>query len=393
MRVTFELLGLVSRQMGGVASYVENLFTEFVRSGQPEELRIWVGRELEMQFLGNPRVTEHNADNLLPGWLSRLRYGRSMLQWLSVTLDRNYWLPDVIHCTMSFPRPAWVGRGMVLTVHDLHFLNQPEAFGHRLSRIMAAHCRIGVRRASRIIAISNHVKQDLVDKFGCSPGKIDVTYHGVDHTRFKPADNADELLSFRQRWKLPYTYLLYPANTWPHKNHPRLIQALAILRDRYRLDCPVVLTGSRKWGEPELAEAIQKHGLGDRVIRLGFVPEIELARCYQAAAALVFPSLHEGFGLPILEAMACGCPVACSRTTSVGEVAGSAAETFDPEDPEAIAAAAARIIEDSARRAALVQAGLSRASEFTWQQTAQATNRSYRRAAEQQAPHTRSSCP
>ena len=380
MRVVLELFGIVSRQMGGTESYVRNLLAEFVKRGTPEDSRLWVGSERGGAFLG-ATATEYVADPFLPGWLSRVRYGRSLLQWLSVARDRRRWRPDVVHCTAMFPRPAWEGRGMVLSVLDLHSINQPGTFGRWRSAIMTAHCRLGVRRASRVITISEHVKTDLVRHFGCPPEKIDVTYLGADHDRYRPGTSRADEDEFRSRYRLPAGYLLYPASTYPHKNHGRLVEALALLRDRYSLSYPLVLTGARATAEGEILSAVAKHGLQDTVFRLDFLPEEDLVKCYQAAAAVVFPSLHEGFGLPIVEAMACGCPVACSSTTAAGEVAGGAAEIFDPTSTEAIAEAVRKVTTDSVRRDSLRRAGLARAAAFTWGRTAEQTLSAYRAAA------------
>jgi glycosyltransferase involved in cell wall biosynthesis len=374
MKVALELLGLVPGQIGGMEAYVRNLFREFVALGDPDELRVLLSVEAAGQFRADaPGVTEYVADTRLPSWCRQVRYGRSILQWLAVDRDLRKWRPDVLHCTMFFPRPAWAGRNMVLTVHDLHFINYPNTCGWLKSVIMNAHCRIGVRRASRIITLSENSKRDIVRHYGVRPENIDVVYLAVDHETFRPPADPDEPRRFRKRHHLPADYLLYPANTWPHKNHVRLLEALALLRDREGLSCPLVLTGARKRGDDAISRAIDRLGLGKQVCRLDYVPTDDLALCYQAAGAVVFPSLHEGFGLPVLEAMACGTPVACSKTTSVGEVAGSAAELFDPEDPEAIAAAIARTLGDSARRERLSRAGQARAGEFTWQRTARQT--------------------
>lgn len=360
--------------------YVRNLFREFVALGRPEELRVLVGAEGAGELrAAPPGVTEYVAEGRLPSWLPQLRYGRSILQWIDVGREMRRWRPDVLHCTMFFPRPAWAGRNMLLSVHDLHFVNCPYTCGRVTARVMDAHCRVGVRRAGRIHTLSEHSKADIVRHYGVRPEAVDVVYLAVDHAVFRPATDAADPRAFRERHGLPADYLLYPANTWPHKNHARLLEALALLRDRDRLSCPLVLTGARKRGDDDLSRTVDRLGLGKQVFRLDYVPTADLARCYQAAGATVFPSLHEGFGLPVVEAMASGCPVACSNTTSVGEVAGGAAELFDPASVEAIAEAIRRVATDSARRAGLRRAGLARAAEFTWGRTARETLECYAR--------------
>jgi glycosyltransferase involved in cell wall biosynthesis len=356
-------------------AYVRNLLREFVALGRPEELRVLVGTEAAGQFAELAgHVTEFVADRGTP---SGFRYGRSIAQWWSATRELRRWRPDVLHCTMFFPRPAWAGRNMVLTVHDLHFVNVPYTCGPLTAKVMDAHCRVGVRRAGRVIADSEFVKRDLVAHYGLPADRIDVVYLAVDHEQFRPPTDPTAGAEFRRRLGLPERFLLYPANTWPHKNHERLLEALAILRDRNSLSIPLVLTGARKRGDDAIETAARRFGLTGSVLRLEYVSLDDLVRCYQSATATVFPSLHEGFGLPVVEAMACGCPVACSTTTSVGEIAGTAAELFDPTSADAIAAAVRRVWEDDGRRDHLRAAGLDRARGFTWRRTALDTLDSY----------------
>lgn len=361
-------------------AYVRNLFTHLATNVQLEELRVVVGPEAAGQLVSSrPSVTEFVALGGLPSWLPKTRYGQSIVQWMAVERELARWQPDILHCTMFAPRPPWAGRNMVLALHDLHFVNFPDTLGKTTSAIMTAHCRLGARRAGRIVTLSEHSKADIVRHYNVSPGKIDVVNLAVDHDRFRPENDPEVLAEFRNRYTLPEDYLLYPANTWPHKNHVRLLEAIAHLRDANRLSCPLVLTGARRRGEDEIERTVARLGLRDQVFRLDYIPLADLARCYQAAALTVFPSLHEGFGLPVLEAMACGCPVACSSTTSVGEIAGRSAELFDPYNVSSIAGAIASVLADSERRQQLRLAGIARAREFTWARTAEQTVRVYSR--------------
>jgi alpha-1,3-rhamnosyl/mannosyltransferase len=150
-----------------------------------------------------------------------------------------------------------------------------------------------------------------------------------------------------------------------------------LLRAGRGINIPLILTGPGGTAAPGILRQAEALGLSGLVRWLGVVPIDELVTYYRLATAVVFPSLHEGFGLPVLEAMACGTPVSCSATTSVGEVAGGAADTFDPDDPTAIAAAVARLLEDGGLRAASVEKGLRRAAEFTWERTAAQTWAAY----------------
>jgi glycosyltransferase involved in cell wall biosynthesis len=207
-----------------------------------------------------------------------------------------------------------------------------------------------VKRSRLLIAISEHARQTLLDRYQLPPERVRTSHLGIDHSRFTPNDSERE------------PFLLYPANRWPHKNHERLFGSFAIVQ-RERPDLRLVLTG----------QGHERARLPERVESRGHVSADELVALYRSAACLVFPSLYEGFGLPPLEAMACGCPVACSNATSLPELCGNAAEYFDPLSVEEMAAAILRALEGRH-----VARGLARAAEFTWEACARAHDAVYR---------------
>jgi len=202
-----------------------------------------------------------------------------------------------------------------------------------------------------VIVNSAFVRDRAVEKLGLDPGRIRIIAFGIDHARFAPGGEPRE------------PFLLYPARPWPHKNHARLFEAFAVLR-RERPELKLVLTGGGHSGT-----------VPDGVEVRGHVSADELAELYQRAAALVFPSLYEGFGQPPLEAMACGCPVACSDAGSLPEICGDAARLFDPRDVNAIAVAVGDVLDDPEPWR---QRGLARAAEFTWERSARAHEAVYR---------------
>jgi glycosyltransferase involved in cell wall biosynthesis len=227
----------------------------------------------------------------------------------------------------------------------------PHLFSRSERAFRAVAWHRSVRGADRVIVISAFVRDRAVELLGLDPERVRVVHLGIDHDRYTPA--ADEREPF----------LLYPARRWAHKNHDRLFEAFAQLR-RERPELRLVLTGG---GHTDDA--------GEGIEVRGFVTEDELIDLYRRAAALVFPSLYEGFGQPPLEAMACGCPVACSNAASLPEIVGDAARLFDPNDPSAIADAIRDVLaapeEWSAR-------GLERARLFSWDATARAHDSVYR---------------
>jgi glycosyltransferase involved in cell wall biosynthesis len=258
---------------------------------------------------------------------------------------------DVVHYPLTVPVPS-TARPRVLTLLDVQHLDLPELFprGERLFRRLAYDR--AARDADHVIVISDWVKERVVARLGLDPGRVHAIHLGVDHQRFSPdAGIARD------------PFLLYPARPWPHKNHARLYEAFL----HARADVPelrLVLTGVGH--DPAT--------LPDGAETRGGVSADELVSLYRRASALVFPSLYEGFGLPPLEAMACGCPVAAADAGSLPEVVGDAAALFDPRDPASIAAG---ILEALARADELRERGLARAAGFTWDATARAHDRVY----------------
>ncbi len=257
---------------------------------------------------------------------------------------------DAVHYPLTIRIPP-VKAPTAVTLHDVQHLDLPHLFsrGEREFRRLAYHRSA---RSSRLVIVPSAFVRDRAEEtLRLDRDRIRVIHHGIDHERFTPGADARE------------PFLLYPARPWPHKNHARLYEAFALLRK----DLPELklkLTGGGHSGvTPDGVEALGNVGIE------------ELVSLYQHASAVVFPSLYEGFGLPPLEAMACGCPVACSVAASLPEVCGDAARYFAPDDPEDIVAAVTDVLADPAAWSAR---GVARAAEFTWERSAQAHEDVYR---------------
>jgi glycosyltransferase involved in cell wall biosynthesis len=264
----------------------------------------------------------------------------------------------------------------VTTVHDLHYLVHPDShFGLR-GLGMRVLVPAAVRRSRRVIVPSEATRADLVSRLGADPSRIDVVHEGLGQPPRPGAATAAALGSGRSPEERPM--VLTVSAKRPHKNLMRLIAAIARLAPERR---PVlVLPGYPTPHETELRAEAERLGVTDCVRFLGFVSRDELDALYAEATCFVFPSLYEGFGLPVLEAMARGVPVATSGRAALAEVAGDAALLFDPEDPDAIAAAISRLLEDPALAERLRERGRRQAAGFSWAATAEATVASYRRA-------------
>ena len=259
----------------------------------------------------------------------------------------------------------------VVTVHDASFARAPELFGSR-DRFLFRFVAGSVRRAAAVIAVSEFTRRDLIDLYGVPEHRVHAIPNGVD-ARFVPRPAA--VATVVERHGLEAPFVLAVGALQARKNLPRLVQAFAAAAP---LDHLLAVVGGDRGGRAEVVAAAAAAGLGDRLRLLGHVGEDALPDLYGAARALAFPSLYEGFGLPALEAMACGTPVVASRTTGLGEAVGDAALTVDPTSVDELADALGRVLHDDPLRMRLIAAGSARAAELSWSRTAARTAAVYR---------------
>jgi glycosyltransferase involved in cell wall biosynthesis len=341
------LLTLVPGELGGSENATRGVLRALAQTGTLE-YRVYVptvapdaGEGLPTELVPEYRRAQTIPQRLVAMTLAAARPG---------PLRRHLAGAEIVHypLTIAIP-PARVPT--VVTLYDVQHLDLPQMFprAERAFRALAYHR--SARSASRVIVSSAFVRDRAVEKLGLDPARIRVVSFGIDHTRFSPGPGPRE------------PFVLYPARAWPHKNHARLFEAFALLR-RKRPDLKLVLTGGGHAGTVPDGVEVRGHVSADEVVEL-----------YRRASALVFPSLYEGFGQPPLEAMACGCPVACSDAGSLPEICGGAARLFDPTNPEEIAAAVSEVLGDPEPWREL---GLARAAEFTWERTARAHEDVYR---------------
>jgi glycosyltransferase involved in cell wall biosynthesis len=336
------LLTLVPGRIGGSETYAHELLRALGRVGELD-YRVFL-----------PSIAP-DAGGGLPSTVVRSYRASESTRGRAAAMLRAFLVPgpvrreleperlDAIHFPLTAMLPP-VSTPAVTTVHDLAH----ELFPGLLPRSETVWRRVAWRRTLRrcrlVIAISGTVEETLVERYGMNPARIRVIHHGLDHDRFRRADGPRE------------PFLLYPAHNWPNKNHDRLIDAFGLLR-RQRPELRLVLTGGGH----------ERRVVPAGVELRGRVSGDELVRLYQTAAALVFPSLYEGFGQPPLEAMACGCPVAAAPAGAVPEVCGDAARYFDARSAESIAATVAGVLDDPGD---LVARGVARAALFSWEECA-----------------------
>lgn len=278
---------------------------------------------------------------------------------------------DLIYSPDFLLPPTLPGRPTLLTVHDLSFEIMPETLPEPLVAYLRRNVPRAVRRATHILADSESTRQDLIRLWGVPPERITVLYSGVE-PRFRPVEDPEQQARVRARYGLgPWPFVLTVGTVQPRKNYPHLIGAFAILvREGIFPQGHLVIVGERGWKAEGTFEAIQRSGLADRIHWLGFVADEDLPALYSAAAAFALVSRYEGFGLPALEAMACGVPVVVSRTSSLPEVVGEAGVLVDPESVQDIARGLRAVLTDPEQQARLRVAGLERARRFTWEAAA-----------------------
>ena len=276
------------------------------------------------------------------------------------------------HHTTPFISPC----PRIVTIHDVTFFLIPERYPLTRRLFFQAATYVSAKRAHAIIVPSESAATDLRTVLHPPAPRVHITYEGVDPS-FRPLDRKESARQARERYGLPAGYLLSLGTLEPGKNRSTLVRALRQLVDGGR-DVNLAIVGQKGWGDGRELDDVRALGLQERVHFTGYVPHVDLPLLYNAASAFVFPSLHEGFGLPALEALACGTPVVTSDRSALPEVAGGAALLVDPEDAAAIATAVARILDEPHLAARLRQAGIERAAAFTWGACAEATLNVYR---------------
>ena len=262
---------------------------------------------------------------------------------------------------------------MVVTIYDMVFVRFPEHRGKRLSNYYLKRTKIAVENCECIIVPSESTKKDLIDFLGVDEDKIELIQLGAG-PEFKVVANQKLANEVVKKYIPGQTkYILSVSTLEPRKNLDLIIKAFCLLPHELQRQYKIVLTGGRGWNNSLLRKTIQNYNLTDKIIFTGFVPNEDLAYIYNKASVFVFPSLFEGFGLPPLEAMACGCPVICSNTSSLPEVVGKAAIQIDPTDEEKLARGLEKVLISAKTANVLSKKGLAQAKKFNWGKTAKAT--------------------
>jgi len=366
LRVGFDATSAV-RQGGGIGRYTRELLRALAAADTASDYRLFFASRSVFHPLpslpSNFRVTHLPLDDI---WLVRV-WQRARLplpvNWLTGPIDLFH-SPD-----FTLP-PVRRGTRTLLTVHDLSFIRDPESATPVLRDYLNAVVPRSVARADHVLADSQATRADLVELYRTPAEKISVLYSGV-HESFQP---VTDLAAVRARYSLgDAPFVLAVGTLQPRKNYVRLIQAFAAISNLQprTSNLHLVIAGDKGWRYDAIFAEVEKLGLRDRVLFPGFVADADLPALYSAARVLAYPSIYEGFGLPMLEAMACGTPVVTSTASCMPEVAGDAALLVPPTDVDALAAALDRALTDEALRADLIAKGRARARQFSWAKSAQ----------------------
>ncbi len=368
MRVVVGLRALHPGKIGGMETYVRALLADWAARRRDDEWVVLVNDSAAPTFSS-------------PGpWMRFVNAGPAgdLRRWRA-ELERQP--PSVFFSPLLTIDPVDPAMPAVVNMPDLQHEAYPGNFAREILAFRRLHFPLSARRASAVLTLSEHAKRMIVDRIGVPGEKVHAIPLAADDA-FRRAESPERISEFRRRRGLPDRYIFYPANFWPHKNHAALFAALARIGRSGRPIPPLVLTGFAGADDERLERSIRDNGVGASVTKLGYLERNELPLLYRAAEFLVFPSLFEGFGLPVAEAFASGCPVLCANATSLPELAGDAARYFDPRDPGDLAERILALWNDPAARARLRGRGLSRAGEFDWRVTADRTYRVLARVAD-----------
>ncbi len=373
MRICFDLSPAAHRH-AGIGRYAHELLAALTRIDRANTYRVF-----HNQLAFNEKVDaplDPLPRTVIPLTAKPWRMSVLLADFLRVPMDR--WIPgiDVFHGTDHLLPPLRRAR-TVFTLHDLIFKFFPEYHLPLNRAFLGLMLPRFLRRADAIIAVSECTKRDAIRLYHLPPEKITVIYEGVDPA-LRPVEDKNLIEQARARYAHDQPFVLYLGTIEPRKNLIALIDAVRALRAR-GLSHRLLIAGRKGWLYQATFDHVTRTGMSEAVDFLDYVPDAELPALFAACDAFVFPSLYEGFGLPPLEAMACGAPVVCSNTSSLPEVVGEAAVLFDPGDVGEIAGAIERVVSDAALRDELRAKGIAQAARFSWERAARETLAVYER--------------
>ncbi len=373
MKIGINLLPLRPGKNGGMEVYLRNLMEHIIYIDTINTYYLITApyNEHSLNFASNNYIKIILLDetgifdkisSLLNYFTSDKRYSKKPLNEIIKKYDIDLWFCPFLSLD---PRPLKIPG--IVTIPDLQHEYYPENFPHEELALRKEYIRPSCEMSTKIITISKFSKNSIIEKMGINPEKIEVIYLAAGDNFTHISRKKNDIL---KKYDLPDQYFLYPANAWPHKNHQTLILAFNLYRKTYGDSVHLVLTGSDLRNCPAIYDLISLYRLTGVIHILDFVDKSDMPDLYRNAKALVYPSLFEGFGIPLLEAMATDCPIIASDSTSIPEVAGNAAYLFDPKNPQSICDAMHKIINDEDVRKQLITNGKSMLTLFSYEKVA-----------------------
>lgn len=362
----------VGQHLTGNEVYIRNLLQNFAAIDETAEFVAY--------------VSDTNAARTLPARFKKRLVSRNPFQRLGWDLTRAMYAdkPDLLH--VQYTAPLWCPVPLVVSVHDVSYLDHPSFFTPARRQQLMITVRRTVRRAAQVLCPSEFSRRAILAAYQLPPERVSVMPNACSPL-FRPIVREVASAAIRSKFGLPpVPFILSVGDLQPRKNHLGLIRAFGDLLQSTAVPHHLLLVGKDTWFSPIIREAVAKSGIGDRIHFTGFVDDMDLVNLYGASDVCIYPSFYEGFGLPILEAMACGRAVACSNTTAMPEVAHAAALLFDPHAPSEMTRAMRDLLLNPELRARMERLGLQRAGHFSWERTAQRTLDVYYQVAGQPRP-------
>lgn len=375
-RVAINLMWMVPGVVGGSETYTVRLLHGLAERSSELDYTLFA---LPQFATAHPELARTFRTVYAPmrGQLKPARVLAGEAGWMAIQARRMKL--DLVHHAGGVV-PLFRSGRPVLTIHDLQYLFYPDYFSRSKLTYLKTVMPRSAEAARSILTPSEFTRRTVIERLNIDPSIITVVPHGIS-----PKEEADPVTDIRERYGIGERFFVYPAASYPHKNHLVLVEAFAMVREKHP-DVSLVFTGAKgsmQWGtaksmEAPLAEEIRKHDLKDSVRSLGYVPAADLEALYRAAVALTFPSRFEGFGAPVLEAMARRCPVIAADATALPEVVKEAGRLVSPDNPDQWFQAMCDLLENDDERLRLQEAGVERAREYTWERSADILEDAYR---------------
>lgn len=374
MRIAFDVGPLLNGNKTGIGFYEHEIVTELIQKKKQDKFyfQFFAFRNKENKKKMLEKYISDNVEIDACEWFPGVLY-RILMSFLyfpyHLFFKKN---PDITHF-VNFCIPPGVKGKKVVTIHDMTFKVYPETMRNKTKILLQLNIKKSIKRADKIIADSEFTKSEIQKYYNIETDKIAVVPCGIDFNVFHPDYMIDEIEQTKQKYEIQGKYFLYLGTLEPRKNLKRLILAFAMFCKKQKQEnCPnLVLAGGKGWKYEEIFLAAKECGVEHKIKFIGYVPDEDVPRLMSGADVFCFPSLYEGFGMPPLEAMACGVPVLTSNCSSLAEVVGDAAITVDPNSVEAIAGGMQRLWENPELGAQLREKGLKQAQKYSWENAAE----------------------